>query len=342
MLFAFTEDQIAITEAARAMLADTCAPADLRKLLESGAARDDGRWTAIRDMGLLGIMAPERAGGLGMTLVDLIGVAEAAGYVALPEPLVEQAGVVVPLLAEIGQDIALAEVLEGRIVAAGAPGRRFVTDADQADRLLLADGDAVHLLDAGDVTLTREQGFDPFRRLFRVGWTPGASTRVADSWGQATDRGAVLAAAQMIGLAQRGIDMAVAYARERTQFGKPIGSYQAVKHLIATAQVKVEFARPVVHAAAAELTLGGLAARARVSHAKIAAGEAADLATRTAVQVHGAMGMTWEVDLHFFLKRAMALNSDWGTPAAHRARVMKRIATLPTGPDATFASELAA
>src|SRR5690606_15247746 len=98
MLFAFTEDQIAITEAARTMLADTCTPADLRKLLESGAARDDNRWAAIRDMGLLGIMAPERAGGLGMALVDLIGVAEAAGYVALPEPLIEQAGVVVPLL----------------------------------------------------------------------------------------------------------------------------------------------------------------------------------------------------------------------------------------------------
>jgi alkylation response protein AidB-like acyl-CoA dehydrogenase len=342
MLFAFTEDQIAITEAARAMLADTCTPADLRKLLESGAARDDNRWAAIRDMGLLGIMAPERAGGLGMALVDLIGVAEAAGYVALPEPLIEQPGVVVPLLAEIGHDSALAEVLEGRIIAVGAPGHRFVTDADQAEKLLLADGDAVHLLDAGYAMLTREEGFDPFRRLFRIDWTPSASTKVADNWGQAADRGAVLAAAQMIGLAQRGIDMAVAYARDRMQFGKPIGSYQAVKHLIATAQVKVEFARPVVHAAAAELTLDSLASRARVSHAKIAAGEAADLATRTAVQVHGAMGMTWEVDLHFFLKRAMGLKSDWGSPAAHRARVTERITTLPTGPDATFASELAA
>ncbi|HEX7819688.1 MAG TPA: acyl-CoA dehydrogenase family protein [Sphingobium sp.] len=344
MEFAFTEDQIAITEAARDMLVDTCTPAALRKLLEAetGTGRDEDRWSTIRDMGLLGILAPESAGGLGMGLPDFIGVAEAAGYVALPEPLVEQAGIVVPLLAEIGQDIALAKVLTGRTIAVGAPGRRFVTDADQAEKLLLAHGDAVHLLDAKDVVLTRQEGFDPFRRLFRVDWTPSDATRVASSWGQALDRGAVLAAAQLIGLAQRSIDMAVAYAKDRTQFGKPIGSYQAVKHLIATAQVKVEFARPVVHAAAAELALGTLASQARVSHAKIAAGDAADLAARTAVQVHGAMGMTWEVDLHFFLKRALGLRADWGTSALHRARVAQRIGALPTGPALTFASELAA
>lgn len=341
MLFAFTEDQIAITEAAREMLIDTCAPTDLRRLLEAGSARDEARWDAIRDMGLIGMLAPESAGGLGMTLTDLIGVAEAAGYVGLPEPLVEQAGVVVPLLAEIGQAITLAKVLEGRTVAVGAPGRRFVTDADRAERLLLADGDAVHLVDRDAVTLTREEGFDPFRRLFRVDWTPTAATKVAEGWGLALDRGALLAAAQMIGLAQRCIDMAVAYAKDRTQFGKPIGSYQAVKHLIATAQVKVEFARPVVHAAAAELALGTLPAQARVSHAKITAGETADLAARTAVQVHGAMGITWEVDLHFFLKRAMGLKADWGNAAQHRARVMERITSLPTGPALTFASEAA-
>jgi alkylation response protein AidB-like acyl-CoA dehydrogenase len=90
--------------------------------------------------------------------------------------------------------------------------------------------------------------------------------------------------------------------------------------MISSAQVKVEFARPVVHAAAAELPLGTLASRARIAHAKIAAGAAADVASRMAVQAHGAMGMTWEVDLHIFLKRAMALNYAWGTPALHRER----------------------
>ena len=173
-------------------------------------------------------------------------------------------------------------------------------------------------------------------------WTPTAATRVGTGWGDTADRGALLAAAQMIGLGQRCIDLAVTYAKDRLQFGKPIGSTQAVKHLVASAQVKIEFARPVVHAAAAELPLGSLAARARVAHAKIAAGEAADLSARTSVQVHGAMGMTWEVDLHFFLKRAFALHYAWGTVADHRATVLERITTLPTGPDMTFASEVPA
>ena len=96
----------------------------------------------------------------------------------------------------------------------------------------------------------------------------------------------------------------------------------------------------MVQAAAAELTLGTLRSRARVAHAKIAAGEAADLAARTSVQVHGAMGMTWEVDLHFFLKRAFALRHAWGTAADHRTTVIQRITTLPTGPETTFAAEL--
>lgn len=341
MHFAFTEDQTAITEAAREMLVESYTPADLRRLLASGEALDNARWATIRDMGLLGIMAPESAGGLGLGLIDLIGIAEAAGCVALPEPLVDQAGVVVPLLASLDDDRGwLARVLAGEIVAIGHPAHPLVADAEAAGALLLADGDELHLVERADVALTRAESFDPFRRLFRVDWKPSAATRVGTGWGGAAERGAVLAAAQMLGLGQRCIDMAVAYAKDRHQFGKPIGSYQAVKHLLATAQVQIEFARPVVQAAAAELPLGTLAAKARIAHAYIAAGEAADLAARTAVQVHGAMGMTWEVDVHFFLKRALALKTAWGTPAAHRATVIERMTAAPTGPEFTFASEL--
>ena len=342
MEFAFTEDQLAITLAARDMLVETCTPADLRKSLDAGTARDETRWATIRDMGLIGILAPEGAGGLGMGMSDFIGIAEAAGYVALPEPLVELAGVAIPLLASLEDSHGwLGKAIAGAVVAIGHPANPLVADADGADALLLADGKDLHLVERDAVTLTRAESFDPFRRLFSVVWTPSAATRVGSGWGATADRGALLAAAQMIGLGQRCIDLAVAYAKDRVQFGKPIGSTQAVKHMISSAQVKIEFARPVVHAAAAELPMGSLVGRARIAHAKIAAGEAADLAARTAVQVHGAMGMTWEVDLHFFLKRAMALNYTWGTPAVHRATVMDRIAKQRTGPDATFASELA-
>src|SRR5579863_9894336 len=267
-------------------------------------------------MGLLGIMAPESAGGLGLGLTDLVGIAEAAGYVALPEPLVELAGVTIPLLAELEDNRGwLERAIGGEFVAIGHPACRFVADADQAEALLLGHGDEVHLVRADDVTLVRHDSFDAFRRLFTVQWQPSAATWAGNSWGQAATRGAVLAAAQMIGLGQHCIDMAVAYAKDRTQFGKPIGSYQAVKHLVANAQVQVEFARPVVHAAA--------------------------LAARTAVQVYGAMGMTQEADVHFSLKRALALKYTWGTAADHRQTVIQRMSTQRTGPDATFASEVA-
>jgi alkylation response protein AidB-like acyl-CoA dehydrogenase len=340
--FAFTQDQLAMTEAARSMLVESCTPATLRKLLERGAARDERRWETICDMGTLGILAPESAGGLGMGMPAFICIAEAAGYVALPEPMVELAGVVVPLLAELPDDRGLLKrVLSGEVVAVGHPANLFTVDADTAAALILAEGEEIHLVGADAVSLARVESLDPFRRLFRVSWTPSAATSAhAVGWGQTADRGAVLAAAQLLGLGQRLIDMAVDYAKVRTQFGKPTGSYQAVKHQLASAQVRVEFARPVVYAAAAELHFNTIASRARIAHAKIAAGEAAEWAARTCLQVHGAIGMTWESDVHFFLKRALALKNAWGSPQVHGKTVVERIFTVPVGPETTFASEV--
>ena len=341
MEFAFTEDQLAISEAARGMLLDSCTPADLRKLSEAGQDFDPARWNTIVEMGLLGMLVPEAKGGLGMGLVDLIAIAEAAGYVGLPEPLVEMAGIVLPLLAGADDDKGwLDRALAGEVIALQHPSNPYVTGLDEAAGLLSVSGGELHLGPRADVLAQRKESFDPLRHLDAVQWAASGATRLGDCPADIADRGALLAAAQMIGLAQRCIDIAVAYAKDRVQFGKPIGSTQAVKHMISSAQVKVEFARPVVHAAAAELPLGTLAARARVAHAKIVAGDAADVAARMAVQAHGAMGMTWEVDLHFFLKRAFALNHVWGSPADHRRTVIERIGALRTGPDATFASEL--
>ena len=346
MHFAFTEDQRAINEAARQMLVETCTTASLREMLKDERAVDDDRWRTICEMGLLGMLAPEAAGGMGLGLVDFVGIAEAAGYVALPEPLVELAGITIPLLARLRSEgfadtgDLLGAAMGGNMIALGHPANRLIADADSAIALMLADGDELHIVERVDGSLERQDSFDPFRRLFAAAWTPSPASLAGSGWGDTAERGAILAAAQMIGLAQRCIDLSVAYAKDRTQFGKPIGSYQAVKHLLANAQVRVEFARPVVHAAAAELPLGTLAARARAAHAKIAAGDAADLAARTAVQVFGAMGITWEADVHFFLKRTLALKGAWGTAATHTRTVIDRITNLRTGPDATFANEL--
>jgi hypothetical protein len=205
---------------------------------------------------------------------------------------------------------------------------------------LLADGGDIHLVERSAVTLVRADSVDPLRRLYRVQWTPTRQTCVGRDWTRAMDLGTLWTAGQLIGLAQRTVDLAVAYAKQRTQFGKPIGGYQAVKHLLASAQVKIEFARPVFHAAAAEVETA--CGWARVSHAKLAAAQAADAATRASLQVHGAMGYTWECDLHFYLKRAFALGYSWGSAAYHRARVLQRMRTLPIGPEFTFATEIQA
>jgi Acyl-CoA dehydrogenase, N-terminal domain len=202
MQFAFTEDQLTITGAARDMLVETCTPADLRKMLEAGKPRDEARWTTISEMGLIGILAPEDVGGLGMSMVDLIGIAEAAGYVGLPEPLVEMAGITIPMLARLEDNRGwLDKALAGAVIALGHPSNPFVADADSADALMLADGDDIHLIAPDAFTLTRAESFDPFRRLFSVEWTPSPATKVGNDWADAADRGALLAAAQMIGLA---------------------------------------------------------------------------------------------------------------------------------------------
>jgi hypothetical protein len=128
--------------------------------------------------------------------------------------------------------------------------------------------------------------------------------------------------AVLVGVADRLIAMAAQYANERSQFGKPIGSFQAVKHQLADALVRVEFARPVVYRAAWSLAEGDPDAGLHASMAKAMASEAATVAARTALQVHGAIGYTWEHDLHLWMKRAWALAAAWGDAAAHRARVL--------------------
>ena len=349
MDFRFSEEQTMTAEAVKGLLADLCQPADLRRLMQADAARDERRWAALTEMGLAGALVPEARGGLGLGAADFVLVAEACGHAGLPEPLVENAGVSLPLLAALAGDRRAAAVLDRALagdvtIATAHPANPFVADADTAGALLIVRDDGVFLCEADAIGLIRQESVDPFRRLFTLAAKPGAAPIAAATDARAAvdaafDRGALFTAAQLLGIAQRAVDLAVAYAKERQQFGKPIGSYQAVKHLLSTVQVRIEFARPVVHAAAAQLENADMFSRARISHAKLAASEAADLACRTAVQVHGAMGYSWEVDVHFFLKRALALASWWGDARFHRERVAARVFDRPLGADQTFASE---
>ena len=278
-------------------------------------------------------------GGLGLGELDMALIVQEAGYVALPEPLAESAGVAAPMLAALAPEHPL--LADPTAILAVAPAiNPVVAAADQAAAILIERDGHAWLAPRDAVTLVPAPTIDPLRRVFRISWDASAAEDLGPAdWGLAYDRAALFAAAQGLGMAQRSVDLAVAYAKDRTQFGKPIGSYQAVKHHLASAQVAIEFARPVVLAAAAGIGAQDVYSRARVSHAKIVALEAADLAARSAIQVHGGMGYSWEVDVHLFLKRTLALTNAWGTPAHHRGRVAERLFTRTAGPDQTFARE---
>ena len=212
-----------------------------------------------------------------------------------------------------------------------------IAGADGADLLVLfttveaGDGEAVpevHLVDSAFVTIRTVASLDPTRRLGIPHWTPKGETRLAsgatarEAIRRTADRAALSTGAELLGLTESMITMAAEYAKERNQFGKPIGGFQAVKHLLAGAQVKLEFARPVVYAAAWALDEGEPHASRSVSTAKAYASDAATEAARVALQVHGAIGYTWECDLHLFLKRAWALAEAWGSASEHRQRVL--------------------
>lgn len=369
MDFTFTEEQRMLASAFGEFANEVCSPQRLRAAAEGRgdetgrdgairdraggrAARDIGaaaRWQRLVDLGLPGMLAPQDHGGMGLTDIDFVLIAEEAGRTALPEPLVEHAGVAVPALAELVGGSRDAEMLDsaaaGRIrVAVGHPVNPFVVDAARANYLLLTLGDEIHLVESSRTPLVHQPSIDPLRELFKVEPQLNESTRIAAGQlarrvsQRALARGALYCAAQLVGLGARMIDLAAAYARERKQFGKPIGSYQAIQHQLATARVKLEFARPVLYAAATRANSLDQRAQAGISHAKLAATDAADLAARTSLQVHGAMGYSWEVDLHFYMKRAWALAGVWGDRGFHLRRLSSLVldGILALGPGHTF------
>ena len=350
MDFTFTDEQRMMAAALRELTGDLCSGTKLRAAFEGKEDAHALRWERVAEMGLVGMRAPERYGGLGLADVDCALIAEESGRSAWPDPLIEQAGIAIPLLAEFADDASrvqdtLRAAAHGDLrIAVVHPLNPFVDGADRTANLIVCREHDVHLVATGDTALVSQPSIDALRRLYRVDAKLDGSTLLADgekaraAVERAGRRGAVFVAAQSLGLAERMIALAVEYAAGRQQFGKPIGSYQAIKHHLASAQVKLEFARPVVYAAAAGIAQSGRRAVAAASHAKLAATDAADLAARTAIQAHGAMGYSWEVDLHFYMKRAWALAGAWGDRSLHARRIQSMLfdGALPLGPDGTF------
>jgi alkylation response protein AidB-like acyl-CoA dehydrogenase len=350
MDFRFTEDQRLLAEGAREFLRAEVGVAHIRASWDTESGRSEALWRQLAEMGLTGALVPEAHGGLGLSELDFVAIAESCGLVALPEPLLDTALVGVPLLRDAGH-AALAEEWLPRIaagearLAVGHPLNPLVADAHVADLLLLPCADGLRAVPRDAVTLVANPSLDPSRRLFRVDCAADAGTLLAtgaraQALLEATlNRGALGAAAQCLGVTQRLVELAVAYTRDRQQFGQAIGSFQAVQHLMANVAVKQEYAKAPLARATCEIARGGARAPVAVSHAKIAATEAALLAARNAIQVHGAMGYTWEVDVHVFAKRAWVLDAAWGDRAFHKQRVADFVFAddAAIGAGATFA-----
>jgi alkylation response protein AidB-like acyl-CoA dehydrogenase len=283
-------------------------------------------WAALAEMGVLGIAVPEPVGGLGLTELDWVLLAEEAGYAALPHPFVETVGVAGPLLARSGDPGGLlAGVVAGDVVVtAQLDGSTLVPFGQSAGHMVMRVDDGLYLLGRDDVRTEAVASVDGSRGLARVTFEPDPGrclVRDTAEVGRAFDRGALGTAAQLVGLGRRMLDLTVAYVKERRQFGVPIGSFQAVKHHLADVVLQLTFAAPAVHRAAHSLATDAPTAARDVSMAKAMASDAARLAGRQALQCHGAIGYTVEYDLHLFLKRAEALARSWGDAAWHRRRI---------------------
>jgi alkylation response protein AidB-like acyl-CoA dehydrogenase len=297
MKFAFTDDQLAFRDAVRDLLDKECTPAQVRNAWANATGRVPGLWQQLAEMGIVGMLAPESSGGLGLTMVDLVLILEETGRYAVPEPIVETAAFGVPLVDRVDLTIAADYAL--------------VPWADTADVIITAAG----RFERSEVELVEHPSFDGARRLFEVRGEPVAVPGEQAGF----ERAACGIAAQQCGLADRMLQLTTDYVRERKQFGVPVGSFQAVKHQLANARVALEFARPLVYRAAATLEA------AHVSMAKAKADEAALTTARAALQCHGAIGYTTEYDLHLYMKRAWALARTWGDARWHRDRVGRAI-----------------
>jgi alkylation response protein AidB-like acyl-CoA dehydrogenase len=278
-------------------------------------------WRKLAAVGVTGTLVPEDRGGLGLDENSLVPMLAEIGRSGLPVPAAETVAVAAPLLA--GSH--LPGVLDGdTLVTAQLGDSDLVPFGQQAALVVLRDGGALRLFPRDALVLEPCVTTDGSRGTARLVSRPEAryGTALTDDPAEvdrAWQRGVLGTSALLIGLADRMLALTVGYVGQRKQFGRPVGSFQAIKHALANALVAVEFARPMLLAAA--WSQSQRSDDASTSMAKVLASDAARLVARTAIQCHGAIAYTTEYDLHLYAKQAWALIPAWGGPAWHRARV---------------------
>jgi alkylation response protein AidB-like acyl-CoA dehydrogenase len=322
MDFDLSADQRALQQAARELLDARAFSEQVRKVVDSGAGCDDALWAVMVEQGWPAIAIPEGRGGVGLGLVELAVLSEQIGRYVAPVPFVSTALALHALVAGGGGELTDRLLAGGIGALAGGPGP--VADLPVADILVVAE-DAVTAYDVSGAGLAPEPSLDVTRSFARLDRLARSSPIRLGGGGLAEsllDRAAVLVAAELLGLAGRMLEVSVEYAKTREQFGRPIGSFQAVKHRLADMHVDVEGMRSSAYYAAWAVQAGGPDASLAASTAKSWCGDAGRRVLAGALQVHGGIGFTWEHDLHLYLKRAEVDARMYGDPAWHRARII--------------------
>ena len=363
MNFAFNEDQDRLRDSAVRFLRDRIDLGRLTaKGNRPDTAYDTALWSEIVALGWTGLIIPEEHGGLGLTLVDWIVITEELGRSLAPCPyLGNYAGTLALLRAGSSeqQEMLLPQIVAGTVQMALAWSeseqaedphvvaaivrngllsgtKRYVIDADTATHLIVSARDATGSL--GLYLVAREQAgvavealpwMDVTRRVCTVTFSNAKAEQMAGdfatAWSWISDRVLLALASENAGGADAILRQTVNYAKQRMQFGKPIASYQAIKHKCADMLMKVESAKALTYYCAWALSEGDAVGPLAASMAKSFTSDAYRFCTAEAIQIHGAIGFTWEMTVHLYFKRARANAVMFGNPAAHRERVIELV-----------------
>ena len=334
MNFIFTDEQIQFKDVINSFLIDECTPKSIRDGWETKNSFNAGRWHNLLDLGVLNSNLPEEVGGLGMDQVTLALMVEEMGYAGLPEPVAEQTFLVNDLLPflpdKIRKEIEINYKVGAQYISVAhplAPNPLFLNDSAG---LLLFDEHECKFILKDNLDFEAISSNDPSRELYQVNSIKKSisSSENFDVLNVAvSSRGALMSAALLIGLAQKMIDLSSVYVVDRTQFGKPIGSFQAVKHMLADVAVAIEFARPAVYRAAYSLSENNPKLALHCAHAKYMCSQAAELACKNSIQAHGAMGYTWEMDLHIYMRKAWSMMACWGNEDRQQDIIFKTLSS---------------
>ena len=362
MHFEFSADQLQIKDEARKILADLSSSAALRKMIDAGAPFDRGLWSTLGDLGFLGAAIPEQYGGTGAGPLALCVIAEELGRSLAPVPFSSSiclgaelilaagseqqktkfmpglaTGKLIACLAltegpgRIGPNAVQAQVMDGTLTGSKWP----VLDGDIADIAIVAarsaDGLALFVveLDGPGVTRSRLTTIDPTRSQARLDFNQAAVQLLAiDGWPlltMALDRAAVLLAFEQLGGADRALEMARDYALERYAFGRPIGSFQAIKHKLADMYVSNVLARSNCYYAAWALSQQAPELPEAAAAARVSATQAFQQSAKESIQIHGGMGFTWDLDCHLYYRRAHLLALSLGGLAQWQDRLIEQL-----------------